>query len=481
MKIKGKGHLEKAADGVWRGRFSLGPDPDRPGKYLYSPRRTFYCDEEWEARNQFEAYRTELEEFGIPDKEVAYLGAYAERWFKLREGTHRSPRTAERELNDVRNIQRLFAGVKLENLTPGVIKTVYKEARDSGRFDKEIYQINKRLRQILKEAVAEGQIRRNPAYDVIVSKPEPEPKDYLDPERLARFNTALRSVPPCGEVIGAQILLRTGMRPAEMYGASWKCLDRQASRLFIGWQYSNDLQLRKPKSKASEDWVVIDGELLAMLLVWEKTQKEELERIGVEQTPDTPIASNGLGGRFDPTNYGRWFRNFCVDNGFGEYTVVTKTFERDGKTFKRGKGYVGLCPNMFRDIQATQLVGTFNVDARTLQSRMRHSDPRTSLKYYTHPVLENEYKAAENFGMLLRGETPVPAPPIPALSAEVDWSMLSQLANIMQALQQQGLLQQLGALAVSPVGATASLGSAPNVQSGNLAAALGALASQGAA
>lgn len=481
MKIKGKGHLEKVADGVWRGRFSLGPDPDRPGKYLYSPKRTFYCDEEWEARNQFEAYRTELEEHGIPDKEVAYLGAYAERWFKLREGTHRSPRTAERELNDVRNIQRLFLGVKLENLTPGVIKTVYKEARDSGRFGKEIYQINKRLRQILKEAVIEGYIRRNPAYDVVVSKPEPEPKDYLDPERLVRLNAALRSLPPCGEVIGAQILLRTGMRPAEMYGSSWKFLDRKASRLFIGWQYSNDLELRKPKSKASQDWVVIDGELLAMLLVWEKTQKEDLERIGVEQTPDTPIASNSMGGRFDPTNYGRWFRNFCVDNGFGEYTVVTKTFERDGRTFKRGKGYVGLCPNMFRDIQATQLVGTFNVDARTLQSRMRHSDPRTSLKYYTHPMLENEYKAAENFGMLVRGEAPAPAPPIPALPAEVDWGMLSQLANLLQTLQQQGLLQQLGALPVSPVCATAPPGSAPSMQGDDPRPPLDARGIQGAA
>lgn len=440
MRIKGKGHLEHVADGVWRGRFSLGPDPDRPGKYLYTPKRTFYCEEEWEARNQFEAYRIELEEYGIPDKDIAYLGAFAERWLMLREGTHGSPRTADRERSDVRNIQRLFPNVKLEDLTVGVIKTAYKDARDSGRFDKELYQINKRLRQILKEAVIEGQIRRNPADYVVVPKPEPEPKDYLDAERLAKFNTALRSLPLCGEVIGAQILLRTGIRPAEMYGSSWKFLDEKASRLFIGEQYSNDLQLRRPKSRASRDWVVIDSELLAMLLAWKKIQKGDLEAIGVEQTPETPIASNSLGGRFDPTNYGRWFRNFCVDNGFGEYTVVTKKFERDGKTITRGRGYVGLCPNMFRDIQATQLVGVFNVDARTLQSRLRHSDPRTSLKFYTHPMLENEYRAAENFGKLVRGEVTAPVPPIPSFAAGLDLTSLAQLANLLQALQQQGIL-----------------------------------------
>lgn len=454
MKIKGKGHLEHVADGVWRGRFSLGPDPDRPGKYLYTPKRTFYCEEEWEARSQFEAYRIELEEYGIPDKDVAYLGAYAERWLLLRDGTHGSPRTADRERSDVRNIQRLFPNVKLENLTVGVIKTAYKDARDSGRFDKELYQINKRLRQILKEAVKEGQIRRNPANDVVVPKPEPEPKDYLDPERLVKFNTALRTLPMCGEVIGAQMLLRTGIRPAEMYGSSWKFLDEEASRLFIGEQYSNDLQLRRPKSRASRDWVVIDSELLAMLLTWKRIQKDELERIGVEQTPETPIASNSLGGRFDPTNYGRWFRNFCVDNGFGEYTVVTKTFERDGRTITRGRGYVGLCPNMFRDIQATELVGVLKVDARTLQSRLRHSDPRTSLKYYTHPMLENEYQAAEGFAKLVRGEVVAPAMPAPALPSNLDLGALAQLVDLLQALQQQGVLP---ASPTAPIGIPAAV------------------------
>lgn len=455
MKIKGKGSLTEVAPGVWQGRFSLGPDPDRPGKYLYTPKRTFYCEEEWEARSQFEAYRKELETHGIPDKDVAYVGAYAERWLNLRKGTHGSPRTEDRERQDVRNIQELFPNVKLRALTPGLIKSVYKEARDSGRFDKELFQINKRLRQILKDAVIEGQILTNPAYDVVISKPEPEPKDYLDAERLFEFNSVLLSIPLCGEVVGSQMLLRTGIRPAEMYGSSWKFLNEKTSRLFIGEQYSNDLQLRKPKSKASRDWVVIDSELLAMLMVWKRMQKEELAKMGVEQTPDTPIASNSLGGRFDPTNFGRWFRNFCVDHGFGEYTIVTKTFERDGKTIKRGKGYAGLCPNMFRDIQATQLVGTFNTDTKTLQSRLRHSDERTSLKYYTHRVLKNEYVAAENMGKLLRGEVTEPAvvpsvaselPPATGLPGELDWSLLAQLAELLKTLQQQGVLQQMATL-----------------------------------
>ena len=159
--------------------------------------------------------------------------------------------------------------------------------------------------------------------------------------------------------------------------------------------------LRKPKSEASEDWVAIDSALWAYLLMWKTEQKQQLELIGIEQTEEAPIVSNAFGERFDPTNYGRWFRNFCVDNGFGTYTIVTKTFNRKGKTYTRGKGYEGLCPNMFRDIQATTMVGHLDVDPRTLQSRMRHSDPTISLRYYTHPVIENEYRAAEGFANLI--------------------------------------------------------------------------------
>ena len=401
MKIKGKGTLTQTSKETWVGRFSLGEDPLHPGKYLYSPKRTFHCRSEWEARKAMENYRTELEEFGIPERNLLFLDKYADKWLSDREGSYKSPRTAEREKLDIKHIKELFPKARMKSLTPLAIKTAYKEARERGRFDKEIYQINKRLRQILNTAVEDGIIGKNPANKVIIPKPEPEPKDYLDPKRLALFNQLLLSQPWSGEVVGAKILLHTGIRPGEAYALRWHDFDACACRLFIDHQFSNDMQLRKPKSKASRDWVAIDSTLWAFLITWKQVQAEYLLKIGGEQIKTTPIVSNIKGKHFDPTNYGRWFRNFCADNGFGSFSVVTKTFIRNGKTFYRGKGYVGLCPNMFRDIQATMLVGHVNVDPRTLQARMRHSDPSISLRFYTHPVLDNEFKAAEAFANIL--------------------------------------------------------------------------------
>lgn len=160
MKIKGKGTLRERSKGVWIGRFNLGADPSRPGKYLYSPSRTFHCEHEWQARMKMEEYRLELEEFGIPDKSVEYLDAYAKAWVELRKGSHGSPRTTEREELDARHIAELFPRIKIKKLTPAIIKTAYYDAKMSGRFDKEIYQINKRLRQILNSAVEDGLIRK---------------------------------------------------------------------------------------------------------------------------------------------------------------------------------------------------------------------------------------------------------------------------------------------------------------------------------
>lgn len=401
MKIRGKGSLRERSKGVWIGRFNLGPDPKHAGKYLYSPSRTFHCDYEWQARIEMEKYRQELEEFGIPQQASKYLDSYCKKWLELRKNSYASPRTKEREELDVRHIIELFQSVKISKLTPQIINTAYEEAKESGRFNKEVYQINKRLRQILDSAVEDGIIKKNPAKKVVINKPKPEEKDYLDPKRIAEFNSLLLSQPLTGKIIGSIILLHQGFRPGEMYALSWKDFSFATSRFFIGSQYSNDMQLRDPKSKASKDWAVVDGDLWAILFKWKEIQKNHLKTIGIVQTEETPIASNEIGGRLDPTNFGRFFRNFCADNGYGEFTIVTKTFERDGKTVKRGKGYRGLCPNMFRDIFCTQLTTNIKTDPRTLQSRMRHSDVSISLRNYTHPVLEQEYISAMAYADLL--------------------------------------------------------------------------------
>lgn len=106
----------------------------------------------------------------------------------------------------------------------------------------------------------------------------------------------------------------------------------------------------------------------------------------------------------DPNNFSRWFRNFCVDNGFGEFKTITKTFEKDGRLYRRGKDYVGLTPHMLRHTQATLLIGS-NTDIKTVQSRLGHSSINLTLDTYSHAIAANDRAAADTFSRLLENAT----------------------------------------------------------------------------
>ena len=181
--------------------------------------------------------------------------------------------------------------------------------------------------------------------------------------------------------------------------------------LRIARQYTNDKTLRPPKSKMSRRTIAVNDTLAGYLDRWKTVQREQLERYGLDQDGSTPIV-NGIkvvatedGKRativnIDGHNFDRWFRDFCVDNGFGTYENVTGTFTRDGKSHVRGTGYSGLVPHALRHTQATLLIGE-GADVKTVQARLGHASPNTTLAIYSHAIEANDRKAADAFGKLL--------------------------------------------------------------------------------
>ena len=91
-----------------------------------------------------------------------------------------------------------------------------------------------------------------------------------------------------------------------------------------------------------------------------------------------------------------------MDHGFGSYTNVKGTFVRDGKRCVRGTGYVGLVPHALRHTQATLLIGD-GADVKTVQARLGHASPSTTLAIYSHAIEANDRKAADAFSRLLDG------------------------------------------------------------------------------
>lgn len=143
--------------------------------------------------------------------------------------------------------------------------------------------------------------------------------------------------------------------------------------------------------------------MVDVLTRWKNEQKAWLGSIAVWQTGNTPVVSNEHGSFLDPNNYGRWFRQWCVDNGFGEYEGKEETYiDSQGRKRTRKRNYKGLTPHMLRHTQATLLLAE-NTDLKTVQSRLGHSDSSLTLGVYSHAVVSKDEEAANTIGDLISG------------------------------------------------------------------------------
>lgn len=417
-----KGYAEpvKGRPGTYRLYFSLGKDSES-GKYLRSKKRTYHCGSKnpknWpkELENALTAYRKELEGGVEPEDRFRTVSDYADDFHALREGTMGSPLAYEREGYDVRHIRELFGDTRLRALRPDDIKHAYAEARRTGRFsESEIRRIHVKLKQVLQEAVDNELIERNPCCGIKLAKPNVEARQSLSAEEAARLLSCLLAEEPCPGVTCTLLLLECGLRKGEALGLALNDLitdDPDNPMLRIAHQYSNDRTLRAPKSRMSRRVIAISKTLKDYLDQWREIQHEELARYGIAQDGDTPIVhgikvveddtgKHAVLTHVDGHNYSRWFRDFCVDNGFGEYETVTKTFVRNGKTHVRGKDYRGLVPHALRHTQATLLIGS-GCDIKSVQARLGHASASTTMGIYAHAIEANDRRAADVFDAVL--------------------------------------------------------------------------------
>lgn len=418
IKRGAKGYAEpvKGKPGTFRLYFSLGKNPVT-GKYDRTPKRTHHCRSKnprnWpkECENALAAYRAELEGASRDDRQVRTVGEYANDFHSLRESEFKSPLSSQREAVYVRHITDMLGEIRLDDLRPEDIRRAYAEARKEGMSESELHGTHVKLRQILQDAVLNEAIDRNPCDAIKLPKPTLKERAPLSAEEASRFLTCLQEEGYSPSAVGTMIILQTGMRRGEMLGLTWGDYDPVNQTVSISKQYTNDKSLRPPKSKMSRRTIAVNDSLSSYLDAWRPVQAESLSRYALPQDPDTPIV-HGIGVRevngerraqlvhVDGHNFDRWFRNFCVDNGFGTYSKVTGTFVKDGKKRIRGTGYSGLVPHALRHTQATLLIGG-GADVKTVQARLGHASANTTLQIYSHAIEANDRKAADAFGKII--------------------------------------------------------------------------------
>ena len=281
VRATGKGQYWEISPGVYRYRFSIGKDEN--GKYIRSPKRTLHCKSktkrgrEGELREAMEAYRRELNS-GAPiiRKTTKTLAEYADLFHELRRGTMGSELSYKREESEIAHIKVLLGDRKITAIKPVVIKRAYADARKEGLFsESELHKMHVKLSQIMKEAVTDELIPRNPCESISVPRPRPSERAALSAEEASRLLHCLLAEPLSAHIIGTMLLLDTGMRRGEMLGLCWECVDLENGEIKIVQQFAKDKVPRAPKSQSSKRRLHLSEQMAERLREW-KTVSESI-------------------------------------------------------------------------------------------------------------------------------------------------------------------------------------------------------------
>lgn len=422
-RVRGKGTYWELGPGYYQFRFSLGKDPET-GKYLLSPKRTLHCKSknkrgrEAELRCAMEQYRQELNSGTVPTKpKPITVKQYAEQFHELREGTMHSELSYKREELDIKHIDELFGSYRVDTLTPLIIKKKYAQIRKEQRFsENELHKIHVKLSQIMKEAVRDELIIKNPCENISVPRPQPKERQSLSPKEASRllhcllsdykrhkedYEHRIPSLQALPHIIGTLLLLDTGMRRGEMLGLAWQYVNLEKGTVYICKQYAKDKKLRDPKSKSSKRHIYLSEGMTEILADWFKLQKTYFTHIGLKRTAEAPVVNNQRGSNMDPDNFNRWFRSWSVSNSFGSFSdEISEYYDAKGIKRYRKTGYSGISPHSLRHTMATLLISE-NVDIKTVQSRLGHSSVDLTLNIYSHAIEAKDKEAANVFSDLL--------------------------------------------------------------------------------
>jgi len=424
----GRGTIEKRKSKkgtYYRIRFSLGRNPET-GKYEYSPSINVYGSKT-QANDAAEEYRRQLLEAASDNHESISVAAYSDAWMLNRRASKAVKSiTCDKDEVIIRNIKEHFGHLDLTDLDATGIKKTYAKLLSSKRMTPSgLTRMHKKFKQILDEAEAEGLIAGNPARNRGIKMPgQADPnRTSLSQEEAIRLRYCEHSPRDESRFMGIVIGLATGCRRGEILGLQWKHIhfeDEPYIRIEQQMAYKQ-VGYEAPKNSHSIRTIAIDTDTADALKTWRKTQANILEGIGVNQTAETPVVIDDNGEMHDANNYARWFREFCVRNGFAEYVDVDGKpiseqrynergfpVDKNGKPYSRSnrkpntrRYYKGLKFHELRHTHITLQIGN-GIDFKTVSERAGHKKTSTTMDIYTHAIPANDRVAANLISDILR-------------------------------------------------------------------------------
>ncbi len=217
-RLNGEGSLTRRKDGTWQGQYT---SPTAGGG---KKRRYVYAKTKALCNQKLKAALKEVEA-GVTQDPIT-LGEYLRRWLEDSVKNSVSVRTYERYEQNCRvHLVPTLGGVKLKDLKPLPLQTLYREKLDEGLSPRTVQYIHRTLYKALKQAVRWSLLTRNVAECVEAPKPLRKEITPLSPEEVG---VLLDGLDGPRDVAFHTLAVSTGMRQGELLGLRWKDLDLEA-------------------------------------------------------------------------------------------------------------------------------------------------------------------------------------------------------------------------------------------------------------
>lgn len=398
--IEGEGSIVEVERGkIYRIRLRLPPaKPSGPRKW--SKQRTVRGNKA-KARIEMERYRVELEEELNNEHSMLKVGEYAGEFHERRKAMALlSPLSLERDEIEIKRIEKTLGSVPVQKLDASVINKAYAKLRKQGLSASSLHKMHQKLSQIMKQAVKDEIILRNPC-DLIddVKRPKAKERRSLSSQQAMKLASDLKESERNGRIVAVWMALATGVRRGEALGLEWCDVDFAHKRVYVREQLDKRGVRRDPKSEKSQRNLSIDDGTVRFLSEWKMMQSDMF--FGGGDVPDsTPVCTNETGGFISPSAFDRWRRNYFVEHGLGTFDKEEAWYDRNGIKRYRRSGYHGYNLHELRHTQATLLIGK-GADIKTVQNRLGHSTASLTMDIYAHAIEQNDQEAAEVIGGLL--------------------------------------------------------------------------------
>ena len=392
-----------------------------------------------QAELRIEQIRKELESGKAINADKVTFAEWLEQYLSNREslGKHR-PNTLKRDRVLSKHLLRGLGAVRVVDITPVMVNDFYASMRNSGVGDTTIKQCHRLLKTVMKQAVNNDLIARNPVDRADTPKNPKPNRQSLSVEDANRLSVLCTSGTPTANKTAVYLALATGARLGEVMGLTWAhiVLD-DAQRPFVHFvqQFTGASEIAPLKTDKDDNptgrIVPLDMSTVAVLLAWKSVQREQLlNELGIEQGNDTPVITNQLGKFTNHSRFQRWWRDFCVNNGFGklvtpdgkaikelvigedaslypesEYVIMWRDSDgwpcdENGKRYSRSYPrpeiktcYDGLHFHALRHTHFSLRLAS-GMDTITAQYLGGWSSPAMLMNVYAHPVAENIWQSA---------------------------------------------------------------------------------------